>query len=274
MSNIIKNENDIKNINIILEKINKNGIDNEVLESLLDTTLPKKDNNKLINYYISKSIFNNIAQFNPQNKCIALNPNNINKWLDSNTNDFYKYLEKTDKNILKNYLLLFMITHEIEHSYQYLMSKNIIESKTDIISNGYKYIFELFDNKSIIPRPIKDTRKNISLLLYKKNENNYILERNANIESLDLITKISQYNDQIEINELFNDMKILFLKQGYINNNIGTLEETYKKILMYDKYKNFIHNTNLNNIDRINLGLNINEEERKELLKKKIKRFK
>lgn len=162
-----------------------------------------------------------------------------------------------------------MITHEIEHSYQYLMAKGKVNAPCQMIQSGYQGIFALFNrNSSIIPRPIKETRELISYLLYKKNENLYILERNANLEATDLLCQLALFTGRDDIYKIFNEMKNTFMSVGYTDDNQGNLKETYQKILMYDKYKKFYQENNMSEEDKIRYGLNISEQTRARILGK------
>lgn len=167
---------------------------------------------------------------------------------------------------MKCFLFLFVITHEIEHSYQYLMGQNLISSPSKTIQRGYKGIFDLFlPDNSIIPRPIKQTRNTIALFLYKRKENFFILERNANIECTDLLCQLSNYMERIDIFEMFNSMKNSYMCMGYGKSSKGNLEETYKEILLYDRYQKF--HEEVTEEEKIRYGLNISEQAREKILK-------
>ena len=273
MSNIINNKNDLIILRNNLSKLKNKEINTNTLEYILLNLIPKNNNKELVYYNINDKT-PVTAEYYPQFNSISLNPNNINKWLNRNVSDFNKYIPNTTNKILKTYLLLYIISHEIEHSYQHLMANKIIDSP-NIISEGYKNIFDLFSkDNSIIPNPIKKSKKLLSLYLYKSKENDYVIERNANIESMDFISKLAKLNNQLEISYLFEDFKNLYLKLGYKESNIGSLEETYKKILIYNKYKKIDKNNNLSEYEKSNLGLNINEDTRIKILNKKMKIFK
>ena len=62
-------------------------------------------------------------------------------------------------------------------------------------------------------------------------------------------------------------MKNTYLKCGYINSSIGSIEETYRKILMYSKYKKFFNEINLCEEEKVRYGFSISEETRKKLIK-------
>jgi len=197
--------------------------------------------------------------------------NKINIWLQNNTDCFFESIKSSDYNILRSYLLLFMITHEIEHSYQFLMSEGVIVAPNTLLKDAYKGLFDLLNPKYYaIPRPIKEARQRVSLFLYKLKENFYILERNANIESMDLISKCALYNNREDIYQLFIDMKNTYLKCGYINNTIGSIEETYRHILMYDKYRKFYNEIDMSEDEKVRYGFSIDEETRDKVLSKKV----
>lgn len=207
--------------------------------------------------------------FDPQYECLIASLNKINNWIYINAKDFEVMFKIKDINILKSYLFLFLITHEIEHSYQYLMGKGIINAPSQIIQYGYKRIFDLFlKNESIIPSPIKETRNLISLILYKRNENLFVLERNENIESTDLLCQLALFTGREDIFEMFNEMKTAFMSIGYTEGPIGSLEETYRKFFLYDRYKRFYENPNMTEEEKAEYGLNISEQTRQRILEK------
>ena len=58
------------------------------------------------------------------------------------------------------------------------------------------------------------------------------------------------------------------MKLGYINSNIGSIEETYRKTLMYRKYKKIYEDLEISDDERIRFGFNISDETRNKLLSK------
>lgn len=268
MSNIITEKEDLLFLSNIIKYINKNDINKEYLEEILKQLLPKKNGENLIRNNIGENGITT-AVFSPRTESIKISINKMNEWLDSNSKDLSEMYKINDVNTLKSFLFLFMITHEIEHSYQYLISKGKIESPTKIITQGYKGIFDLLiPDKHIIPRPIKETRRTLSVFLYKLKENFYILERNANIESTDLLIELAAFMEREDMINLFKDIHDTCIEIGYTENSKGSLDETYRKILLYDRYKKFYEETNLKEEEKIRLGLNISEETRQKILKK------
>jgi len=268
MSNIIKKSNDLIVLNDIITYVNKNKLSKSYLEEVIKLLIPNNNGKYLINYNI-KEQGGVTAIFSPKFRCITASLNKIENWLELNIKDLAEFYKINNDDTLRSFLFLFIITHEIEHSYQYLIGENIIDSPSKIIQCGYKGIFDLLkSNKYIIPRPIKETRRIISLVLYKLKENFFILERNANIESTDLLSQLALYMDREDIFKMFESMRNSLLTIGYIENSMGSLAETYKKLFMYDKYKKFYEEVNMTEEDKVRYGLSISEQTRQKILKK------
>lgn len=268
MSQIIKSNDDLVLIRDIRERFYNDSFNINYINEELISLLPSSNDKVLINYEISSSGFI-ASSFIPRYKKIILCINKVNNWLDNNINDIMNEYNFSDYKLLKSYLFIFLITHEIEHSYQYLMGENIIKAPNIVISKAYKGLFDLFAlDDSIIPKLISESRRKLSLLLYKIKENLYLLERNANIESMDLLCRLAILNNDDDIYNIFNEMRNLYLKCGYIRDNMGSIEETYRNILMYDKYKKFCTDINLSDDDKIRYGFNIDDNIREKLFKK------
>lgn len=268
MSNIIKEKKDLLLLRDIINTFNKNELSKEYIEEILKLLIPNKNGNKLIDYNV-KAKGQTSAIFSPKSVSINISIDKINEWLQLNSKDLSEMYKIDSLNTLKSFLFLFVITHEIEHSYQYLISRKLIESPSKIITQGYKGIFDiLLPENHIIPRPIKETRRTLSILLYKSKENFFILERNANIESTDLLIQLATYIERENMISLFRDIHDTCVKIGYTENTRGSLEETYRKILLYDRYKKFYEETNLTEQEKVRLGLPIKEETREKILKK------
>ena len=72
-----------------------------------------------------------------------------------------------------------VLTHEVEHSYQYLIGKEVVPASCKMLQQGYKCLSELLVPKDyILPRPIKQVRRVISVISYKRRENEFLLETN------------------------------------------------------------------------------------------------
>lgn len=270
MLNKIQNKEQLLIIKDLIEYAQKKGIDKVFLEQVLTELLPSNNGISLMNYKILNKGYMT-ALFDPNTERILISMNKLNQWLDMNSNDLNKVYKIDDLNEFKIFLTLFAIVHEIEHAKQFLIGKDLITAPNQLIRNGYKGLFELFRaDDSIIPRPIKNTRRFISLMLYKVKQNYYVLERNANVESTELLKQLSLYMNKEDIFDIFDDFKTNFLKIGYIKNNIGSLEETYHNIFMYDKYIKFYENLNISEENKIRYGLKVSEETRIKILENKL----
>ena len=74
-----------------------------------------------------------------------------------------------------------------------------------------------------------------------------------------------------EIYKGFDMARRTFLKAGYIEDNMGSFYETYKKTFMLDKYKKIFGNQSylelLDDYEKVRLGLPVLEEVRQDVLK-------
>lgn len=265
MSNIVKNDMDLQILNDYLKRMKPNKIDKDLLIDILKFIIPK-ENNEMIKYKMIDSRYGIGAQFVPEYRSIIINLRKISTWLESNYKDISNSYN-IDNEMLKNYLLLYVLLHEVEHSYQYLIGHNIIDSY-DIVKYIYKESMNLLIKKEyIIPRPITLIVRQIKIFKYYKNQQNYVLERNANVNSFSDILSLAIMNEQNDISKIFLDLGKANLLIGYLDDNMGCLYNTYKdfgKLKQYNKYDI----SNIKYSDRLIYGLKINEQEHKELIKK------
>ena len=70
-------------------------------------------------------------------------------------------------------------------------------------------------------------------------ENEFVLERNANIESLDLVCRLSSLLSDQKSYSAFLDMLYTFVKCGYSENVVGSMVNTYNSILLGDRISKF-----------------------------------
>lgn len=266
MSNIIKNDDDLDYVIKFINNVYINGLEKKSLEELINYLIPKSNGKNLISYKLTEQ--NTLtALFEPLTKTIEISFDRLNNWLKNNIKDFEKHYQIGDTRMFYAYLALFVITHELEHSYQYLLAYGFIKGNKTM-SLYYKYLENLFQkDKSLFPNTIKRYKKVVSLLLYKAQENQYILERNANIEALDLLCQCAIKMNRQDMFAIFNGMRNLFLKQGYYDSNKGNIEETYRNILMYKKYRKVKVDQSLDEDEKVRYGLPISEETRSKILK-------
>ena len=270
MSNIIKNKDGLILLKDIITYTQGHELTVDYLENVLVNLLPYDNNKPLVGHYIREkgSI---TAMFTPDSNIIILSINKINEWLDKQTEDFIGQYNISNKNEFKSYMFLFMLTHEIEHAYQFLIGKEIVSSPNDVLKNAYQGLFDLMIKKDyIVPRPITIFKRLISKILYSTNENLYLLERNANILSMELVGNCALYDGNEQIYKIFDNMMRTYLICGYTDNNVGSIEETYRGIYMYNKYRKFYHDIDINDKDKVRYGFKIDDETRNKVLKLKM----
>lgn len=268
MSNIIKNKEDLLKLKDIINSVRIEQINKHYLDYLMQYFIPNNDG-MLLTKYIIQEKGNSTAIFIPSLNRIEFSVNKIHEWLNINASDnkLKNLLEISDEDKFRKYLFLMMLTHEVEHAYQFLMGEGKVVSPNNLIKESYKLIFDLLNPKeTILPRPIYDTRRRLSMLLYKIKENNYFIERNAQIESIDLVMQVALFCDDEGIYNGFNKMHNMYLKHGYEDNTYGNVYETYKKILMLDKYNKLPKNVMISDDDKVRFGLEISEDTRQKVL--------
>ena len=250
--------------------IKENGFDKEKVESILRRIMSRDENGDIfLKYRVSdKSV--HTAIFIPQYEVIEVSIKRLNSWLDINTRDLAEMYEIDDKDLLRSYLVLMVLMHEVEHSNQYLISLGKIEAPCVAIKDAYSILFGLLKRKDyILPRPIKQVRRTLSIISYKRRENEFLLERNAQFNSLRMLSNIAFYNGDMDIRDLLLDMRNVFAVAGYTENTDGTLINTFKSIFMKDKLKKINQGyENMDMMERYEWGLPIDEETRKRVLTK------
>ncbi len=265
MSHILKQEGKIQIVQEIIHEFKTNNINYENIEFALENLIPKTNNE--ITYNIKNNKITTIA-FYPSTKSIDINIENTKKILEKNINELKR--RKTNTRTFKAYFITYMLAHEIEHAYQYLIAKNLIEKDEELLKRTYKEIFKILDYNNNNINTLKKSREKLSALIYIINQNSMILERNANLESLDLVVKCAQEFNNEEMYDIFNNMLKITLTLGYKKNNCGCIKETFKKLLCQDIYNKIYIPNNLDENSRAWYGLEIKEKTREKILNYKL----
>ena len=251
----------ILQIRNIIEDICKNRITKEYIEELYSLT-----GNDIIPLSFN-DVSTNTASFSPKYMNITVNYKKVDDWLER-TLDSYKELFKIkDRKLLKSYLLVVLLLHEIEHSNQKLIAENKMETNYEFKHQAYDDIFDAMAiKKYIVPRPIslyKDIRR---FLIYKKNAYDLILERNAILESYNSVAKIADYSNDEDIKECMIGSRNAYMLQGYLDNSEGLLKYTYDTLKIGKKYNKLNIPDDISLIDRVREGLELSEDERDEIV--------
>lgn len=267
MSNLIKHKTDIDKLTKLVDNIRHYQLNNTFIDYAFEILTPRSEDRVRLTKYVIDEKTMHPAYFNPNYNSILISYNKINNWVEENSLKFKEKNENISVDDFKAYLTIFLISHELEHAYQYLSSKNLCDNNT-IMTEVYKNLYNLFKPEDVFfINPIKRYRRLTSLVLYKINENKYLLERNANLEAFDLLCTISDLEDNKKIKDCFNKMNLIIKKTGYNDIYNGSIEETYKKILMSDVYKKINISNEFSFEEKVRFGLPINEREKKLILK-------
>ena len=242
------------------------GINEYTIEKTLIDFTPKG-----INYDIKRE-GEFTALFVPADKTIKVSINNINNWLFTNTYDLKnKYNLQTDTHKIMNYLYINLFTHEIEHSKQYLISEKEIEGYK-ILQEGYKCLFDIMRSNKYERIPVIRLGFMLSrlskLLLYNANQNEYCLERDANIEAFHQIRELAKYNKDEEIYKYAALVESNYLRLGYETNGEGSLKQTLDKIGLKKKYEDIPKDEDIPFYERIRYGLEVPDEKIKNIILK------
>lgn len=268
MGHIITDDSDISYYSELVYDIKDNGISIEKIENIIDKMIPRDEEGNLLVRYIVRQKGRNTAIFLPKYHVIEVSVDRLKEWLEINSKDLAKMFKVENDEIFRGYLILMVLSHEVEHAYQYLIGFGKVDAPCKMIQQGYKTLFDVMVPKEyILPRPVKEVRNTISLICYKRRENEFLLERNAQFDSLDMISKIASYNGHEEIGGMFDRMRNIFGTVGYTDNKDGALINTFRDILIGDKLRKLDNDyEGLDMEERYKLGLPIDEETRKKVL--------
>ena len=258
MSHIVKNNDDLMLIKDIFNEVKGSEVDVCLLEEVVINLLPKDREGNLFSGYEIYDVDGGLSRFSLSDNILILSIDEMKKWLDVNLLNLVERFGVYDVDLFKEYMFLLIIIHEIEHSYQYLMAYGLIDAPCEVISSGYRLIIDTILNKD--KNSLKHFSNAISYYLYNKNDGGYVIERNANVEAFDLLQNLALINNHDELANVFNRMRNLVGILGYIDDNRGSFDETFRKIKKYNEYKKLNHNFQLSDIDKFRYGLPISKE--------------
>ena len=270
MSHLIKNNTSLQDLKKVTDKLKCSGnIDYTTIIKTLEILIPRDSNgNCLIDYNRSNDAICGF-EFDYGYNTIFISNEKFNE-------NVYEIMSKIDSKIceydkLNNivYLYLYLIGYELEIGVQSLIANNKFSVSSPLISQAYHEIYD-FLNDNCSNNLFKLIRKIVLLNRYWKNEEYYLLERNAVIESLDLIEKFALFENDQFMYDIFHEVKNNKSIIGYDSRFSCPLEETYNAIGMGSKYKKMNLGNNLSDDDKIRYGLPISSELRKLVLTKRI----
>lgn len=266
MSNIVKCKDDLKLVKDIFELLRKETVTGDLLEEVVKILIPKdKDGNLLVGYQINDRNGGTPA-FSLSKNFLNLSIDEMYRWVDINSKKFINDFGVKDVLLFKNYMFLYIMCHEIEHSYQYLMAYGAVDAPCELVSSGYKLIIDTLLSRNYNKIGMLKIIKNaISYYLYNINNYKYVIERNANVEAFDLLQSLTIENGHEELSKVFNSMRNAILIWGYVNGNIGSFEETCNGMLIGREYRMLNHDYELSEMEKIRYGLPILKETREKI---------
>lgn len=265
MIQLEKSEENILYFKKFIDDYCANGLDVKKIEELLYYFQPLDfENNRLVDIIVDEKS-KNLPRFSTIDVCLKINIVGLVKYVKK-IQMIASLLDK--KNIEQRftaYMILYVLIHEIAHSYQFCMGEKKLESPCKLVSEGYKTIF------NIATFPEKDRyniglKRYVSFLKYYNNSGNLILERNANIEASYLIEELAKNCEEDKVFSFFAQHRKVYQMEGYEKSVRGCMEETFNKLKLQDLYAKFDHSINLSMEDRVRYGLQIDEETRKKVL--------
>lgn len=257
---------ELLNIRSVIEDIQHHGISKNTIEYLY--SIMGYDNIPLGFTNFSKLS----AYFNPKYMNIAVNINKFNEWLDNVISDGYSVFDIKDDALLRAYLVIAIIAHEIEHSKQRLISKDMLEPNYAFKTDAYKDVYEATRiRRFLIPRPISLFIDLSRFFIYQYNANELILERNASLEGYTLASDIALLSGDKDIQGLMDTYKGAFMLMGYEDGTEGTLKHTYDKLLMMKRYNKLDIPDDISLLEKAREGLELTQEERDTLISHLVK---
>ena len=255
-------KNELLEIRNIIEDIKNNGVNEkyikEIYKYLGNKNIPLIFNNKIVN----------TAHFTPKFNVISVNLNKSKDWTKQVINDSIDSFEVSDIKLLDSYLYVTLLAHEIEHSNQKLIADNKKEPNYEYKKQAYHDIFDIMLKKDyIIPRPISLVTDLVRFIIYTKNAYDFILERNATIESYDVTSKIANLTEDKDILDYMLSSRNAFMLMGYNDNSEGTLKYTYDKLGMMNKYNRLVFPNDISLFERAREGLELTEDESNKMLR-------
>lgn len=244
----------------IIEDIKNNGISEEYIKELY----------KYLGYDMIPLHFTNlrgnVAAFSPKYNSIAVNIDKSVDWTTALLNDSLEHFDIKDKELLKAYSYVSLLSHEIEHSHQKLIADKKIDPKYSYQSDAYHTIFEIMRKKDYyFPRPISLVIDIFRFIIYMGNAYSFILERNATIEGYNISSQIASLTNEKDIMNAMITYRNSFILQGYTQSGEGTLKHTFDSLGLMKKYNKLILPSDISLAEKAREGLEITEEERNKL---------
>lgn len=259
----IEEKHGIESVSGYLDIIRSHGYSKEVIETILCDLTPYSHDYP-IDIEITQDGYP--AFFNAYYNKIHISEGPLKDYINGLVTEIiklYPNLEK-QKEELFAYTTFFTLCHEIEHTYQYMFGQKYIEPPYQIVSDAYRKMIELKEEKMSL------LKFKILLSRYKsqKNKAHFVLERNANVEAYDLLLKLSRYESNPELEKLMYNQWMGYSACGYTSLKFnGPFEESFRSTWRKGKFRELDFSEDIPVSERIRYGLPIEDTDRIALLK-------
>lgn len=267
METICWNKEELEDLKLMVPRLDKDATNPKVVRDIVDRIIPRDEDGKA---YASLRLKDNgqAAAFSPNYNGITVSLENYKENAEGFAEVICKNGRINNSARLVSYLELFSLVHEVKHVRQKLIAKGIEQTPYQGVNIAYKEIFDVITKKDfIIPRPITQIRKAISEVIYYTHAYDFVLERNADIEALRDVIWISESLGDEEEKKGLELFMCLSESVGYLNNGNGSIQETFKKMHMMDKYKRLPFDCEISLDERIRYGLPISDDVQISLIK-------
>ena len=267
MSNIIKTHEDVDLLHIFLDYIRSYGMSESLLRDLLDTFILKDDNGKLLSQYNIELEKSYIPGYDIFNNTIQISYPGFLEYVNKYYEDFLTWDSRLKiSNDLKNYVYLFIILHELEHSYQNYVRLGLVPSPAKAVESLYKIVFDGMIlsagfEKNLDESIIEKVKRELGIKLFNIKFGYFAMERNANVETTDALRKLAALEDDKDIQVLFLEMWAQQAMMGYYFGGKGSIIQTAKILLQYDKLCGLDEIDNLSYQDKLRFGLPLTKDE-------------
>lgn len=266
MSNIITTPKDVETLHSHLEYIRSNGINLTSIVNFLEEFILKDENGNPLSPFVVDSKKCYTAHYERFNNILNIS---YDGFMEKVAQLFKKFLS-LDKNLnisddFKNYVALFILLHELEHSCQYYISYDLLNSPCIMVKNCYQLL--CIPDNEMGKRSFTEVLKNkLGDILYKITKGFLALERNANVESLNAIYQLASLEQDEGLIKLINMLRMSQALIGYEFGGQGVLINTAKVLFQLDKLEGFDEIDTFSFEEKVRYGFPLTKEELQQLL--------
>ena len=249
-----KNEKDYLNkLQYFLNKLRSNKIDMKFIKDFYDTFIIYDNNEPLSNYCYEE---NNqvLLSFIPHSNLLKINLDSY-LYTVNYIKESFKYLNDCINDIdFDNYIGIYVLLHELEHSYQYLIAEDKIDAPL-IVACTYKLVYDYVYKERKIETFKEALKQRNRIKRFKKQCGHLVLERNANVEALNKTLELIKLENNKTEEILFEEALMANILMGYNDEREGALIETIKLLKLLPELKGVKEINDYNFYDKLRYGI-------------------